>query len=159
MRPTCWRDTRVLQVKTGSVPNILLDPSKRSALMASIRSKNTKPELIAFLELRRRGVGFQRHYENAPGRPDIAKPRKKIAVFVDGDFWHGRELERVVSKYGEDSSWVVKLRRNIERDRQQEEALRSNGWIVLRVWESDIRRLRTREETIDKVEAFLRSRD
>ena len=127
--------------------------------MASIRSKNTKPELIAFLELRRRGVRFQRHYERAPGKPDIAKPRKKIAVFVDGDFWHGRELARVVSKYGEGSSWVTKLRRNIERDAQQDEALRSAGWIVLRVWESDIRRIRTREATMDNIEAFLRSRD
>ena len=141
------------------MPNLLLDPSNRSAVMASIRSKNTKPELIAFLELRRRGVRFQRHYDNAPGKPDIAKPRKKIAVFVDGDFWHGRELDRVVSKYGEASSWVVKLRRNIERDLQQEESLRSRGWIVLRVWESDLRRIRTREETIDRIEAFLRSRD
>jgi len=141
------------------VPNILLDPSQRSAVMASILSKNTKPELIAFLELRQRGVRFQRHYDNAPGKPDIAKPRKKIAVFVDGDFWHGRELSRVVSKYGEDSSWVAKLRRNMERDLQQEEALRSLGWIVLRVWESDIRRIRTRHETIDTMEAFLRSRD
>lgn len=141
------------------MPNILLDPSKRSALMASIRSKNTRPEMIAFLELRRRGVRFQRHYNNAPGKPDIAKPRKKIAVFVDGDFWHGRELARVATKYGEESSWVVKLRRNIERDHQQDELLRSRGWIVLRVWESDIRRIRTREQTIDIVEAFLRSRD
>lgn len=141
------------------MPNILLDPSQRSAVMASILSKNTKPELIAFLELRQRGVRFQRHYDNAPGKPDIAKPRKKIAVFVDGDFWHGRELSRVVSKYGEDSSWVAKLRRNMERDLQQEEALRSLGWIVLRVWESDIRRIRTRHETIDTMEAFLRSRD
>ena len=137
----------------------MLDPSKRSELMASIRSKNTKPELIAFLELRRRGLRFQRHYERAPGKPDIAKPRKKIAVFVDGDFWHGRELDRVISKYGEESSWVTKLRRNIERDALQEEALRASGWIVLRVWESDIRRIRTREETIDEMEAFLRSRD
>ena len=127
--------------------------------MARIRSKNTKPELIAFLELRRRGVTFQRHYERAPGKPDIAKPRKKIAVFVDGDFWHGRELARVVSKYGEGSSWVTKLRRNIERDAQQDEALRSAGWIVLRVWESDIRRVRTREEALDRIERFLRSRD
>jgi DNA mismatch endonuclease (patch repair protein) len=159
MRPTCWRDTSAARVKTGTVPNMLLDPSRRSALMASIHSKNTKPELIAFRELKRRGLRFQRHYDNAPGKPDIAKPRKKIAVFVDGDFWHGRELDRVLSKYGEESTWAIKLRRNIARDLHQDELLRARGWIVLRVWESDIRRIRTREQTIDTMEAFLRSRD
>jgi len=127
--------------------------------MASIRSKNTKPELIAFAALKARGIRFQRHYENAPGKPDIAKPRKKLAVFVDGDFWHGRELDRVINKYGEDSDWVIKLRRNIVRDLEQEAALRDKGWDVLRVWESDIRRLRTREAVIDSLVAFLTSRD
>ena len=127
--------------------------------MASIRSKNTKPELIAFAALKARGIRFQRHYENAPGKPDIAKPRKKLAVFVDGDFWHGRELDRVINKYGEDSDWVIKLRRNIARDLEQEAALRDKGWDVLRVWESDIRRLRTREAVIDSLVVFLTSRD
>ena len=141
------------------MPNLLLDPSKRSELMASIRSKNTKPELIAFSELQRRGVRFQRHYDRAPGKPDIARPRKKIAIFVDGDFWHGRELARVVLKHGEESSWAIKLRRNMERDLELDAVLRARGWIVLRVWESDIRRLRTRQETIDTMETFLRSRD
>ena len=144
--------------KTGLVPNLLLDPNERSALMASIRSKDTKPELIAFAELKSRGMTFQRHYEKAPGKPDIAKPRKKLAVFIDGDFWHGRELDRVIAKYGEESSWVTKLRRNIARDREQEAALRASGWSVLRIWESDIKRIRTRAQTIDIMVEFLRSR-
>jgi DNA mismatch endonuclease (patch repair protein) len=127
--------------------------------MSRIKSKNTTPELIVFAELRARGVTFQRHYARAAGHPDIAKPRKKLAVFIDGDFWHGREIERVVAKHGEDSPWVSKLRRNIERDRHAEAALKDGGWQVLRVWESDIRRLRTRSGCIDTVEAFLRSRD
>ena len=140
------------------MPNILLDPTQRSALMSSIRAKNTKPELIVFAELRTRGIRFQRHYDRVPGKPDLAKPRKKLAVFIDGDFWHGRELDRVIEKYGETSSWVVKLRRNIERDLEQETALRDSGWNVLRVWESDIKRLRTRSDSIDLIEAFLGSR-
>jgi len=140
------------------VPNILLDPTQRSALMSSIRAKNTKPELIVFAELRARGIRFQRHYERVPGKPDLARPRKKLAVFIDGDFWHGRELDRVIEKYGETSSWVVKLRRNIERDLEQETALRNLGWNVLRVWESDVKRLRSRSHSIDLIEAFLGSR-
>ena len=127
--------------------------------MAAIRSKNTKPELLAFRELRKRGVTFQRHYQNAPGKPDIAKPRKKLAVFIDGDFWHGRELDRVIAKYGEGSPWVTKLRRNIERDALQQIQLRTAGWDVLRIWESDIKRVRTRSETIDAIQTFLESRN
>jgi DNA mismatch endonuclease (patch repair protein) len=127
--------------------------------MASIKSQNTKPELIVFKELKLRGLSFQKHYERAPGKPDIARPRKKLAVFVDGDFWHGRELERVIAKHGEESAWVTKLRRNIARDIEQESALRAKGWDVLRVWESDLRRVRDRVATIDRIEQFLVSRD
>ena len=140
------------------MPNLLFEPSKRSALMASIKSKDTKPELVAFAELRARGVNFQKHY-NAIGKPDIARPRKKLAVFIDGDFWHGRELQRVIDRYGEESSWVAKLRRNVARDAEQVDRLTATGWQVLRVWESDIMRLRSRTSTLDAVEAFLRSRD
>jgi DNA mismatch endonuclease (patch repair protein) len=159
MPPTCRRDNTDELIDTGCVPNLLLDPSKRSNLMASIRGKNTTPELIAFAGLNARRVRYQKHYENAPGKPDIAKPRKKLAVFIDGDFWHGRELDRVIAKYGETSSWVIKLQKNMQRDVDQERLLRSKGWDVLRVWESDLKRLRTRESTLDSIEVFLRSRD
>lgn len=145
--------------KTRKVPNLFFDPGERSSLMSSIRSKNTKPELIAFAALQARGVSFRRHYDRAPGNPDIARPRKKLAVFIDGDFWHGRELGRVIARYGEESSWAVKLRRNVARDLEQAEALRALGWTTLRVWESDLKRKRTRSEVIDLIETFLRSKD
>ena len=128
-------------------------------MMARIRSKNTRPELIVFAALTRRGVKFRRHFQNAPGHPDIARPRRKLAVFIDGDFWHGRELRRMLEKHGADSPWVKKLERNMTRDVQQEQQLRDNGWDVLRVWASDILRAATREKTIDAIEAFLRSRN
>lgn len=127
--------------------------------MASIRSKNTKPELIAFAELKARGITFRQHYDRVVGKPDIAKPRKKLAVFIDGDFWHGRELSRVIAKYGQESSWTTKLERNIARDLEQVCALEAAGWLVVRVWESDIKRIRTRTDTMDMVATFLRSRD
>jgi DNA mismatch endonuclease (patch repair protein) len=127
--------------------------------MSRIRSKNTAPELIVFADLRRRGLRFQQHYDRVPGKPDIARPRKKLAVFIDGDFWHGRELERVVRKHGEDSEWASKLRRNMERDRQQEALLMQGGWLVLRIWASDVVAVRSRESTMDAIERFLRSRD
>ena len=62
--------------------------------MSKIRSKNTKAELIVFRELRKRKIHFQKHYKKVVGSPDIAIPRKKIAIFIDGDFWHGRNFQR-----------------------------------------------------------------
>lgn len=127
--------------------------------MSRIRSKDTKPEKLVFAEMRKRGIYFQRHYARAPGVPDLAKPRKKLAVFIDGDFWHGRELERVTKKHGEDSQWVRKLEANVRRDRDRERQLFDLGWSVLRIWESDLTRKSTRAAALDRIEAFLRSAD
>jgi DNA mismatch endonuclease (patch repair protein) len=138
------------------VPNLLLDPSERGRMMSRIRSKNSAMELVVFREMRKRGVHFQKHYERAPGKPDLARPRDKLAVFIDGDFWHGREIERVVAKHGHDSPWVKKLRRNMERDDRQVARLKSAGWRVLRVWESDLRKKSTRTAALDEIEQFLR---
>ena len=66
---------------------------KRSEMMSKIRSSNTKIELAVFKRLKKRGIYFQKHYKKAPGTPDIALPRKKKAVFIDGDFWHGNNFE------------------------------------------------------------------
>jgi len=141
------------------MPNLLTDPAARSALMSKIRSKNTKPEVIVFLELKRRGLTFQRHYDRVPGKPDLAKPRKKLAVFIDGDFWHGREINRVIAKHGRESSWVIKLERTMTRDSEQERELVQSGWSVLRVWESEVTKVSTRSKAIDRIEMFLRSKD
>ena len=141
------------------MPNLLTDPSKRGNLMSRIGPKNTKSELLVFASLRAAGISFQKHYKRAPGTPDVAKPRKRLAVFVDGDFWHGRELDRVIAKHGLDSHWVLKLQRNMERDAEQQSQLIKMGWSVMRVWDSDLQRVRTRAKTLAGIEAFLRSKD
>ncbi|MFE6965501.1 very short patch repair endonuclease [Agromyces sp. NPDC057679] len=140
------------------MPNLLMDPGARSDLMRRIRSTNTAPETIVFREMRRRGIYFQRHYSRVVGSPDLARPRKKLAVFIDGDFWHGREIERVIARYGKESGWSRKLLRNMARDREVDATLVGLGWSVLRVWESDIRRKSTRDEVLDEIEAFLCAR-
>ncbi len=111
---------------------------KRSEIMSKIRSKNTRPELLVFRELRKRKIYFYKHYAKIPGKPDIALPRKKIAVFIDGDFWHGYKFkiqrQRLPRKY-----WVKKIENNIIRDRKVSRELRRMGWQVLRIWEHEIR--------------------
>jgi len=134
----------------------IFEPEKRSEIMSKIRGKNTKVELTVYSYLRKEGVYFQKHYRGKfKVRLDVALPRKKRAVFIDGDFWHGRSLERVRQQRGKEDFWTKKLVRNIERDKEQNAILTDNGWTVLRVWESDILRKRTREQSLEKIKGFL----
>lgn len=135
----------------------IFDPAKRSEVMSKIRSKNTKAELTTFRYLRKRGVYFQKHYKRASGSPDIALPRKKKAVFIDGDFWHGRTFEKLLARRGNDPNdyWIKKIARNMERDKADEAALLAKGWTFMRVWDSDIVRKKTSEEALKSIETFL----
>lgn len=128
----------------------------RHRVMSSIHSKNSKAELLAFRYLRHEGVYFQKHYKRAAGTPDIALPRKKIACFIDGDFWHGRRLEELKSKRGLEDYWTKKILRNVERDIEQRNELRSQGWRVIVVWESDILRKRTRQSSLESIKRFIK---
>jgi DNA mismatch endonuclease (patch repair protein) len=129
---------------------------KRSEIMSRIRYKNTRAELIVFAHLRKHKIYFQKHYDRVPGKPDIALPRKKLAVFIDGDFWHGRTFERLRrSRNDPDDYWVKKIARNMQRDIEQQDALLQAGWKILRVWESDIMRKRTSEEALSLIVDFL----
>ena len=116
--------------------------------MSKIRSKNTKIENIIFRELRKRKIYFQRYYKKCPGNPDIAFPRKKMAIFIDGDFWHGYNFKkwgkRLPKKY-----WFEKITRNIERDKQIKVELSKRGWKVLRIWEHEIEK--SKEKVINKI--------
>jgi len=133
-----------------------LDSTQRSELMSKIKSKNTKVELLVYKYLRKEKVYFQKHYRARFGvRLDVALPRKKKAIFIDGDFWHGRTLEKVIERRGNDDFWTKKLRRNIERDEQQAVLLKSNDWTFIRVWESELVKKSTQEDILLKIKKFL----
>lgn len=106
--------------------------------MSKIRSYNTKVENLVFRELRKRQIYFQKHYRNAIGNPDIALPRKKKAIFIDGDFWHGYKFKiqqhRLPKKY-----WLKKIENSIIRDKKVNRELRSMGWCVIGIWEHEIK--------------------
>lgn len=137
----------------------IFDKEKRSYIMSRIRGKNTKVELLVYSYLQKRGIYFQKYYRNKKLgiRLDVALPRKKKAVFIDGDFWHGRTYAKILTRRGEDDFWTKKLRRNIERDLQQKALLENNGWTILRVWESDIVRKLTQEAELNKIAKFLKT--
>lgn len=130
----------------------VFSPEKRSEIMSKIRSKNTKAEIVVFRELRKRNIYFQKHYKRVAGCPDIALPRKKKAVFIDGDFWHGYQFsknkKRLPKKY-----WQDKIEGNIKRDKYNRSKLEKEGWAVLRVWEHEI--LKNFDETMSKIINFF----
>jgi len=139
-------------------PDLMVDiftKEKRSEIMSRIRSKNTEPEKIVFSFLRREKIYFQKHYKRIPGSPDVALPRKKKAVFIDGDFWHGRDYERVKRNRDEDDYWVKKIGSNIERDKKQRAAMKREGWSVLKIWESDLKKKSSRPKQLEKIKKFL----
>jgi len=103
--------------------------------MSRIRSKNTKPERIMFKELRARGLKFKKHYKLL-GSPDIVFVKEKIAIFIDGDFWHGREF--VKRKLSLPAYWINKIKRNMNRDKEYRGKLKEYGWKIIRLWENKI---------------------
>ena len=114
-------------------------------IMSSIPSQNTKPEMLLRKELFARGLRYRVNMRALPGRPDVVFTKAKLAVFVDGDFWHGHNwairgygsLEKELERYSQ--YWRKKILRNIERDNEVNTKLSDDGWIVLRFWESDIK--------------------
>lgn len=121
--------------------------------MASIRSAGTGIEKIVFRELRKKKVYFKKHYRKAPGNPDIALPRQKKAVFIDGDFWHGHKFLKLKKRLPK-GYWPGKIERNITRDRGNRAALKRAGWLVLRIWEHEI--LKDPDAATGRVEKFLK---
>jgi DNA mismatch endonuclease, patch repair protein len=114
--------------------------------MSAIRSKENKTEVALGLALHRMGFRYRKYRSDLPGCPDIAFLREKVAVFVDGDYWHGRILidhgARALSRALRTRNrayWMMKLRGNVDRDRAATELLLANGWRVLRFWESDVK--------------------
>ena len=133
----------------------MFSPKKRSEIMSRIRSKETEAERIAFKYLRQNKIYFQKHYARVAGKPDSALPRKKKAVFIDGDFWHGRDYERIVASRPEGDYWPAKIAYNMERDARNRAELTEKGWKLLVIWESDIKRKRTRDSALEQIARFL----
>lgn len=113
-------------------------------IMSAIKSKNTKPEKQLGRELWCLGLRYRKHY-NIFGRPDFVFVSRKLAVFCDGDFWHGNNWKlRGMRSFKEELKgyspfWREKILRNIERDKRVNRVLKKEGWSVLRVWESEIK--------------------
>jgi DNA mismatch endonuclease (patch repair protein) len=114
-----------------------------SQVMRRNRGRDTRPELLLRRTLWRRGVRYRLHVKELPGKPDLVFKRTKVAVFCDGDFWHGRDWPRRRARLlrGSNSDyWIAKIETSMKRDALQTQALKKAGWFVLRLWEGDIAR-------------------
>ena len=111
-------------------------PAKRSAVMAAVKGRDTKPELIVRKLLWRLGARYRLHRRDLPGSPDIVMPGRKLVVFVHGCFWHGHDCARGarVPKTNRDY-WTAKVERNRARDVEARAKLEAAGWRVEVVWE------------------------
>ncbi len=130
--------------------------------MSAIRSTGGKTEVALRSILHRRGLRFRKNYARLIGKPDIVFPASRVAVFIDGDYWHAR----VLRERGPDALyarirtanrdyWIDKFTRRVKRDDEVTAALEGEGWTVLRFWESDARR--DLEGVADAVEATVAS--
>lgn len=114
----------------------VMSREKRSALMSRIRGKNTGPEKIVERYLRKAGIRFRRQVSSLPGRPDFIIPESNLALFVDGDFWHGWRFPAWEKKLS--SFWKKKIGDNRVRDARNFRKLRRASWKVVRIWEHQL---------------------
>lgn len=123
-------------------------PEVISYVMRRVRSCDTAPELALRRELWKRGFRYRLRSKQLPGHPDIVFPSRKVAVFVDGDFWHGnqwrvRHLQSLEEQFDGSPSasyWIPKIHKTVIRDANANQALEELGWTVVRFWESDMKR-------------------
>lgn len=127
----------------------IFTPQERSAIMARIKSRDTKPELLVRSLLHRMGYRFRLQRRDLPGRPDIVLPKHKAVVFIHGCFWHGHTgCARAKRPTSNTEFWIAKLDRNRERDAAAEMALKLNGWRVLVLWQCQLKDLEALQQSL-----------
>lgn len=117
----------------------ILTAEQRRFNMSRIRGRNTKPELVVRSTLHALGYRFRLHRGDLPGRPDVVLPRWRIAVFINGCFWHHHDCRYFKMPATRQDFWQEKIRRTVERDRAANRALIDHGWRTLTIWECAIR--------------------
>ena len=135
-----------------------LTPQQRHKNMATIRSKDTKPELIVRRGLWTRGFRYRLNHKRLPGHPDIVLRKYRTCIFVNGCFWHGHfvELNKLESSpcckipTTNRRFWVEKIRRNKERDKDEQKKLAAMGWHCITVWGCELKPAKC-EETLDSI--------
>ena len=138
------------------------DPAVTSRMMSRVRAKDSKAELAIRRELHRRGIRYRLHAKDVLGKPDLVWRGRRLAVFIDSDFWHGnpqewqrRGLASMRDMFPSRTEWwLAKIERTCARDEHVTEGLRQDGWTVLRYWESDV--IHDSRTVADEIVAVIR---
>lgn len=134
----------------------VLTPEQRRKSMQHIRSKDTSIEIILRKALWQKGYRYRKNCKGLPGNPDIALMKYKIAIFCDGEFFHGKDwevLKRRLEKSSNSEYWISKISRNCERDDEVNKKLLFEGWTVIRFWGKDIKN--NTEECVKVIEEII----
>ena len=137
-----------------------LSPQQRYNNMAAIKSKDTKPEMIVRRGLWKRGFRYRLNHKRLPGHPDLVLRKYRTCIFVNGCFWHGHGvslntlniIDSACCKIPKTNRefWVAKIKRNKERDKEEQRRLAEMGWHCITVWECELKPGK-REETLDAI--------
>lgn len=150
-------DQNKIKVPRFSEENGFYTTAEKSKQMSKVRGKNTKPELKLRKALWSLGYRYRLNVKNIPGKPDIVFRKYKLAIFVDGEFWHGYNWDNKRDKIKKNRDfWIPKIERNIQRDTEVNQMLRAQGWYILRFWEQEIQKEfgQCLREIIDYIEAY-----
>jgi len=132
-----------------------LTPEQRSFCMSRIKGKDTGLEMRVRSALHRRGLRFRKHVKDLPGKPDVVFRKARVAVFVDGDFWHGYRFPSWEDKVSD--FWKKKINRNRERDAANHRKLRQMEWTVIRLWQHEVEE--DFDACIDRILAAVRGHE
>ncbi|AVW03479.1 very short patch repair endonuclease [Lactiplantibacillus plantarum] len=135
-------------------PKIFKTTKDTSYRMSKVHLKGGKAETYLAKILWHRGIRYRKNYAELPGSPDIAITSQKVAIFVDGEFWHGKDWEVKKKRLSRNREyWIQKIEENMDRDKRDDMLLRNEGWTVLHFWEKDV--LRNPEYCTQVIAFFL----
>jgi DNA mismatch endonuclease (patch repair protein) len=142
-----------------------LTPEQRRKNMRRIKSKDTKPEIVLRKALWARGYRYRKNFKGLPGKPDIVLTKYKICIFVDSEFFHGKDFEsgyhslkytslkNQIQAGNNADYWLPKIEKNIEHDNRVEMELKALGWYVIRFWSKDV--LKNTDMCIKVIEEYI----
>ncbi len=132
---------------------------KRSQIMASISGKETKPEISVRSFLFKQGYRFRKNVKTLPGKPDIVLPKYKTVILIHGCFWHGHNNCGKASRPTSNIDfWESKIQNNIDRDEIVENELKKLGWIVIKIWECELKNKKIFDRTMNKLTTKLKNK-
>lgn len=138
--PENYKEERIKVPRFNEESGFYTTP-QRSKIMSKIRGKNTKPELAFRKALYAAGYRYRIDYKKLIGNPDIALPKYKTVIFIDGEYWHGKNWEERKLKIKTNREfWIAKIERNIQRDKEVNTELARLGYTVIRFWETEIKK-------------------